>query len=113
MDGGVTALPGPLPGVTALGKPKVARSGIADSPERELRRHLEKCREAHSNISNVWKSWRQSPSKVALAEALWPILEKRILNPDSQKSIPILNLVEDAFKIANDARRARVMAAAD
>lgn len=82
--------------------------GVAP-PEKQLRRHLAECRRAQSAIRNVWKSWRQKPSKVALAEALWPALESRILNPRSRKAIPIVDVVEEAFRVANDVRRPREM----
>lgn len=87
----------------------VAGRGVAP-PEKQLRRNLAKCRGARSNIRNVWKNWDPTPSKVALAEVLWPILERRILNPRSRKPIPIVKLVEDAFRIANEVRRPREMA---
>ena len=93
----------------ARGIKSVVGRGVAP-PEKELRRHLASCRESRSAIRNVWKSWQQTPSKVALAEALWPALERRILNPRSQKPIPILDLVEETVRVANDVRRAREMA---
>lgn len=93
----------------ARGLKSAVGRGVAP-PEKELRRDLAKCRRAPSTIRNVWTSWRQTPSKVALAEALWPALESRILNPRSQKPIPILELVEVAFRVANDVRGAREMA---
>jgi len=86
----------------------------ADSPsEVQLRRQLQMCRAADDTIKNIWKNWKRSPSKVALAESLWPALEKRILNPKSRKPIPVADIVEESIRISHEVRQAREVAIQD
>ena len=86
----------------------------ADSPpEAQMRRQLQTCRAAGDTIKNIWKNWRRPPSKVAIAEHLWPTLEKRILNPRSRKAIPIVEVLEEAIGISHEVRQAREMAVRD
>lgn len=55
--------------------------GRSCPPAAQLRQALERARAARGPVKTVWKNWWTKPSKVALAEALWPKLERRILNP--------------------------------
>ena len=45
---------------------------------KEVRARLEQCRRSKSNIRNAWQGWKPEPSKVVLANALWPRLRDAI-----------------------------------
>ena len=65
----------------------------------------ERARGGHNNvdIKNVWKDWNYQPSKVALAEQLWPVLNRKIdrCRVDDKAAIPeIVSVVERAYRMA-------------
>ena len=63
-----------------------------------LRRH----RAANQDIGHVWSNWRPTPSKIRLAEALWPDLETRIVAASSgDGDLPeIAAVVIEAYQLA-------------
>lgn len=87
---------------------------VVESPpkgRRELEDALRRCRSAKANIRNAWKSWprSQQPSKVLLADALWPVLETHILDSSSDRRVPLRDVVERALEIVGDVRSAGVI----
>lgn len=80
-------------------------------PEREIRRSLSSCRENGGPIKSVWANWTHRPSKIAMAEAAWPALERRIRG--GRQRVPIVELLREVLQIAANARRAREMAPQD
>lgn len=78
--------------------------------ENELRRAVRSARAARRPIKTVWAHWRRKPSKVALAQFLWPVLKEKIENPRSRRALPIVEVVERAIDISNEVRIAREMA---
>lgn len=78
--------------------------------ESNVRQALQQARAARRPIKSVWAGWRMKPSKVALAQCLWPALEQRIENPRSRKVLPVVDVVERAIRISNEVRVAREMA---
>jgi hypothetical protein len=64
--------------------------GQAAPPEEKVRLALARCRAARSNIKSVWTNWRPKPSKVELAKALWPVLERKIDRAKHPRRIPIV-----------------------
>jgi hypothetical protein len=68
------------------------------------------------NIEHIWKGWtgthRQLPSKIKLAEALWPALEAKIENAisdDKLKEIPVARVLIHAVELAQALPRRSVM----
>ncbi|WP_409463231.1 hypothetical protein [Amycolatopsis sp. GA6-003] len=64
-----------------------------------------RARTGHRNvdIKNVWWDWNYEPSKVALAEQLWPVLKQKIdrCREDDGAPIPeIVRVVEKAYRTA-------------
>ncbi len=74
----------------------------AAMPPDELRQHLEKCRRNSGKIKSVWKQWPAEPSKVALAEALWPTLAERIASQASEDVVPIVRYIREGITVAAD-----------
>ncbi len=58
----------------------------------------------------MWKNWRHEPSKVRIAEVLWPVLEARTLNPRSPRDIPLAALVADAIDMTYEIEPVRELA---
>jgi hypothetical protein len=68
------------------------------------------------NIEYIWKEWKgtpaQLPTKMRLAEALWPLLEKKIeeaISADSHKDIPVVRVLIHAVELAQKLPRRSVM----
>jgi hypothetical protein len=62
------------------------------------------------DIKNVWRNWRTPPSKRILADALWPILERKLdaAAEDSSREVPaIAERLLDAFHRAMQRPRGR------
>ncbi|TVT20707.1 hypothetical protein LWP59_33865 [Amycolatopsis acidiphila] len=64
-----------------------------------------RARSGHHNvdIKNVWWDWNYEPSKVNLAEQLWPVLKQKIdrCREDEEAPIPeIVRVVEKAYRTA-------------
>jgi len=78
--------------------------------ETDLRREIQHRRAAGMSFKGLWKSWRPKPSKVALAEELWPSLERRLANPRTRRGIPLVDVIEDSLQVSNEARVAREIA---
>lgn len=95
----------------AAGLRAVTRGGCPSAAE--IRKALQKVRAARGPFRSVWKNWPIQPSKVELAEALWPTLERRILNVRSRRPIPVISVVQDAIRISYEVRRAREVAVED
>ena len=74
----------------------------AAMPTDELRQHLESCRRNGGKIKSVWKHWPTEPSKVALAEALWPTLAERIVSQAPEETIPIVRYIREGITVAAD-----------
>lgn len=64
------------------------------------------------DVARLWKDWSRKPSKVELAEALWPALKRRIhrkVQQERVEEVPVARVVIDAVRTAGMASRARVM----
>jgi hypothetical protein len=65
------------------------------------------------NIRDIWKRWKgRKPTKGRVAEALWPILEKRIktaLSHKTQRKIPVVRVILLAVERAQSLHRDSVM----
>ena len=67
-------------------------------------------RSAGNDLRHAWKNWRPTPSKRALAEELWPILEGKISAAEADEDVPIPEVVlrvEEAHHRAADRRSGR------
>lgn len=67
----------------------------------ELRRRARMHRDAADTIKSVWANWRSQPSKVELAQGLWPTLERRIQSTSPPEDIPILSVTRKAISMAH------------
>lgn len=66
----------------------------------------------NGNIEHLSKGWDYPPTKTAIAEALWPILENRIQDAISQgthEAIPVVRVLVHAWRAAVMLRRANVV----
>jgi hypothetical protein len=73
----------------------------------DLRTQLATCRSRGGTIKNIWKKWPIQPSKVALANELWPDLLRRVRSHRSHKPLPIVDLLEEVLRIAQEVRQVR------
>ena len=73
----------------------------ADLPPGELRRRISEARSAGGTIKSVWANWRPQPSKVRLAQTLWPALERRIWDTSTPDDIPIVRVIREAISMAH------------
>lgn len=64
-------------------------------------------RAADGNLKNLWKNWPVKMSKPALAEALWPVLQRRVLHPAKRKNVPIVAVFDEALGLAVRTMRVR------
>ena len=78
--------------------------------EADIRTALANARASRTPIKSVWKDWPMRPSKPALAEALWPRLERRITNPRARRAVPVLDIVQEAVRISHVVRQPREIA---
>lgn len=60
----------------------------------ELIRALAAERRRRKDIKEVWSLWSYGVSKVKLAEALWPVLERKIQTAKSDDTAPVPEIVE-------------------
>ena len=79
----------------------------------EVRRRVTLHRERRDNLRNVWSNWRPKPTKIELAERLWPKLESRIRNHDDYEPIPILEMAQAAIDVIHRTKPVREMAPRD
>lgn len=79
-------------------------------PVADLKLQLAACRKGGGSIKSVWKKWKIQPSKVELADQLWPDLNRRVRDPRHHRALPIVDLLEEALRIAQEVRQAREMA---
>ena len=92
---------------------RAIRAVVTDAPPlRELRAALRRCRDAGGPIKSVWARWKHQPSKLAVAEAAWPDLERRLVRSGARQP-PIAALLVEVFRIAANVRRAREIAVPD
>ncbi|MGI9659116.1 MAG: hypothetical protein ACR2OD_09420, partial [Gaiellaceae bacterium] len=95
---------------TELARAAKRIAGRAAPTEKEIRARLKRSREAGGAIKSVWKNWVFTPSKVQLAEELWPVLEARILNERTRRGIPVADLVLDAIDMTHEIEPVRELA---
>ena len=88
---------------------EISADAAAKSCE-ELCRNVERHRAADDKLKSVWSNWRTKPSKVKLAERLWPDLERRILNSPNPSQIPIVGVVQEAIEITHRITPVRMLA---
>ena len=75
-------------------------SRFAKMASEQLRDRLADCRCDGRPIETVLGKRRRFPSKVALAEALWPVLEERIAAESWRSAIPVVQHLRDALAVA-------------
>jgi hypothetical protein len=76
-----------------------------------LRAELADCRARGGNIEKVWKSWAPRLTKPALADAMWPLLERRIATASATSSrAPVVRIVREAVDLALRTRPVRELA---
>lgn len=82
-------------------------------PLAEVQRLVSIKRKHAQNIKDIWKRWKgRKPTKGRVAEALWPILERRIetaLSHKTQRKIPVVRIVLHAIDCAQSLQRRSVM----
>jgi hypothetical protein len=71
----------------------------------ELAKAIGQCRAHQVDIKQVWSNWRPKPSKRAVAEQLWPTLERKVIaalaNPNA--AVPeVMARLQDAYLQAGD-----------
>ena len=91
----------------ALQKISQCAAGV---PRDELVSRIGKHRDAGDTLKSVWKNWPQRPSKLRLANALWPALESRIRTTSEPAEIPIVGVIREAISIALETQRVTAMA---
>ena len=83
----------------------------ADLSLEDLTCRIGKHRSSRDTIRSVWANWRrQAPSKVDLANALWPSLEFRIRTSPTAKEIPIVRVFREAIEMMRRTNRATAIA---
>lgn len=75
-------------------------------PLAKLKQALALARRHGSDIKNTWKNWYYKPSKVKLAEELWPILEKKLVSARATQ-LPVVRVVSEAMDLAIHVRPIR------
>ena len=76
-----------------------------------IRAELASCRARRGNIEKVWKPWAPHVTKIALADAMWPLLERRMTGTSTRAlRAPVVQLVEDAIQLALRVRPVRELA---
>ena len=70
------------------------------------------CR-TNANLKTLWQDWSgREPSKVAIAEALWPVLEAKVRAAQETgmvESIPVARVVLHAGNLAQEFLRSDIM----
>lgn len=74
---------------------------------REVQAAVAKIRVHKQNIEKIWRRWPTKPGKVALADALWPVLERRLTSLRTRRPVPVADVVTDAIRLAFETRRVR------
>ena len=85
----------------------------AEVPRDELVNRIGQHRDAGDTIKSIWKNWPNKPSKLDLANALWPTLERRIRRTSEFDDIPIVSVIREAISIVHETQRVRAMALRD
>ena len=85
----------------------------ANIPADELANRISKHRAAGDTIKSVWANWQSRPSKVKLARALWPALERRIRAMSASDEIPIVHVIQKAISIVHSTEGVNAMAPRD
>lgn len=77
-------------------------SGKTSPGVQELKKTVAKHRAGDRNVGKIWKNWKPKPTKPALADALWPVLERKL--PDGKKAndVPIGAAVIEAVRLAQE-----------
>ena len=89
------------------------RGGLSQA---ELRTQLASLRAQGAPIKKLWQQWSPKPSKVKLAEALWPAFERKIARAIAGRAQapPLAQYVDEAYGTAMASRRIHyVLRAAD
>jgi hypothetical protein len=85
--------------------------GHTAPPVELIRAELASCRAKHGNIEKVWKPWAPRLTKPELADAMWPLLERRISTASTGRSrAPVVQVVEDAIQLGFRIRPVRELA---
>lgn len=69
-------------------------------------------RSGDKNVESIWKKWRPKPTKPALADALWPALERRMLRKTAA-NVPIADAVAEAVRLAQEVSVVRELRTSD
>ena len=85
----------------------------SEIPRDELVNRIGKHRDAVDTLKSVWKNWPRKPSKLKLANALWPTLESRIRTTSEPAEIPIVRVIQEAISIVHQTQRVTAMAPND
>ena len=81
---------------------------VSTAPDvRTLKKHLAHQRAHGMDIKNVWKTWPYQPSKVQLAEELWPTLRRRLLSRHIAPQLPIARVADATVRLAVRVRPVR------
>jgi len=89
------------------------RGGLSQA---QLRDRLADLRTKRAPIKKLWQQWPHQPSKVTLADALWPAFERRLARAIAGRAPapPLAEYVDQAYNTATAARRVHyVLKAAD
>ena len=75
----------------------------------EVARQVAVHRRHNDGIRRVWTNWSPKPSKVRLADHLWPVLEHKINASADPSSIPIVEVVQDTIRMMHRIGQATMM----
>jgi hypothetical protein len=82
-------------------------AGKAAPPYADLVKIVARHRAGDRDVEKIWKNWAVKPGKPQLAQALWPVLHKRVLNPRLRATVPIARAFEEAIELGLRASHAR------
>jgi hypothetical protein len=78
-----------------------------------LRQRLAASRAGRNPLEQIWRRWHPEPSKPALGQLLWPVLEMRIASTIQSQHrlarIPIARVLDKAWELAVRTHRRHVM----
>lgn len=87
--------------------------GPSGPPFTDLEAQIGTIRKHAGNLAAIWKRWKGiKPSKVRLADSLWPELMDRIevgLSRDTHSRLPVVRIAIHADRLARQTHRHRVM----
>lgn len=73
----------------------------ASPPVVELTGRVARHRAGDRNVESIWRKWRSvTITKPMLADALWPVLERRLVSRHSRRRVPIGEILEEAVQLA-------------